>query len=86
MASARVGSLTWRLPVSDRQLTGDNHRAPAEAVIEDLEEIAPPGSIDGRQAPVIEDQQVDAGEVAIQLGDNALPMSNPQIGEKPRQA
>ena len=80
------GVVDLSVPVSDRELAGDNHRAPAEAIVEDLKQIASPRGINGRQAPVIKDQQVDAGEVTIQLGDNALPVSDPQIGEKPRQA
>ena len=30
------------VPVGHRQLRGDDHRAAAEAVVEDFEEIAPP--------------------------------------------
>ena len=70
MASARVASLSC-------------HRAPADAVVEDLEEVASPRRIDGRQAPVVEDEQLDASEVAIELGDGALAMGDPQLGEQP---
>ena len=35
------------VPVGHRQLTGHDHRAAAEAVVEDFEEIAPPDLADG---------------------------------------
>ena len=34
------GIVELSVPVGDRQLTGDHHRAPADAVVEDLEEVA----------------------------------------------
>ena len=77
------GIVELAVPVGDRQLTGDHHRAPADAVVEDLEEVASPRRIDGRQALVVEDEQLDASEVAIELGDGALAMGDPQLGEQP---
>ena len=74
------------VPIGHRQLAGDDHRAPAEAVVEDFEEVARPRRIDGRQAPVVEDQHLDAGEIAVELRDGALAMGDPQLGEEPRHA
>ena len=37
------------VPVGHRQLTGYDHRASAEAVVEDLEEIATAGRIDRKR-------------------------------------
>ena len=71
--------LELAMPVRDRQLEGYNDRASAEAVVEDFEQIAPARGFDGRQAPVVEDQEVDAGEVAVELGDGALAMGDAQI-------
>ena len=42
------------MPVNHRQLRGDDHRVAAEAVVEDLEEIAPARGVDRRQTPVVE--------------------------------
>ena len=70
------GIVQLSVPFGDRQLAGDDRRAPAEAVIEDLEEVAGPRGIDGRQAPVIEDQHLDAGEIAVRLRDGALAMGD----------
>ena len=41
------------VPIGHRQLTGDDHRAPAEAVIEDLEEVACARGVDRRQTTVV---------------------------------
>ena len=62
------------VPVGHRELTGHDHRAAAEAVVEDFEEVAPARRIDRRQAPVVEDEDLDPGEVAVELGDGALAM------------
>ncbi len=71
------------MPVGDGELGGDDHRAVAEAVVEDLEEIACPRGIDGGQGPVVDDDEVDAGEVTVEPGDGALAMGDTQIGEQP---
>ncbi|MDE0174443.1 MAG: hypothetical protein OYH76_24855 [Defluviicoccus sp.] len=55
-------------------------------VVEDFEEIAAAHGFDGGQAPVVEDHEVDAGEFAVQLGDNALAMGDAEIVEQPRHA
>ena len=49
------------MPIGHRQLGGYDDRASAEAVVEDFEQIAAARGFDGRQAPVVEDQEVDAG-------------------------
>ena len=47
------GIVELAMPVGDRELTGDDHRAVAEAVVEEFEEIAAAGCIDRRQSPVV---------------------------------
>ena len=85
--SVREGRiLQLSMPVGDRQLGGDDDRAAAEAVVEDFEEISAACGFDGRQAPVVEDQEVDAGEVSVELGDGTLAMGDAQIVEQPRHA
>ena len=66
------GIVELAVPVGDRQLTGDDRRAVAEAVVEDFEEVTCPRGVDRRQTPVVEDEQLDAGEVAVELRDGAL--------------
>ena len=62
MASAMVGLAISLVPVLDRQLAGHDRRAAAVPIVDDLQEVAP---LIGRQrgeAPVVEDQQIDARE------------------------
>ena len=77
------GVLDLAMPVGDGELGGDDRRAAAEAVVEDLEEIACPGGIDGGQGPVVDDDEVDAGEVAVEPGDGALAVGDAQVVEQP---
>jgi hypothetical protein len=48
------GIVELAMPVGDRQLRGDDHGAAAEAVVEDLEEIAAAGGVDRRESPVVD--------------------------------
>ena len=57
------GRITDHLvPLPDGDLTGDERRAAAVAVLEDLQEVDAPGLGEDRGAPVVEDQQIDAGQ------------------------
>ena len=46
------GIVELAMPVGHRQLGGDDHRAAAQAVVEDLEEVAAAGGVDRGQSPV----------------------------------
>jgi hypothetical protein len=50
------------VPVIDGELTGDDGRAAAVAIVDDFEQIAALLRGQRRQAPVVEDQQLDTGE------------------------
>ena len=50
------------VPVLDRQLVGDDRGPLAGPVVDDLEQIGAGGRIDAAGAPVVEDQDVGAGE------------------------
>jgi hypothetical protein len=50
------------VPFVDRQLAGDDGRAPAVAFFQDLEKVVAGLRIEGLEAPVVEDQQLDAGQ------------------------
>ena len=58
------GGITYDVvPIFDGDLTGDDGGGAAMAIIEDLEKIAPFGRIEYRQAPIIEDEELNAAEV-----------------------
>lgn len=50
------------MPVFDGDLAGDDNRCATMAIIEDLEEVAPFGRIENRQAPIIEDKKLNVPE------------------------
>ena len=50
------------MPVVERQLTGDEGGAAAVAVFEDLEQVAPFAVGEGREAPIIHEQELGLGE------------------------
>ena len=51
------------VPLGRRQLAGDDGRAGAVAVLQDLEEIATLRVLDRSEAPVIDDEDVEAGQL-----------------------
>src|SRR5258707_11738598 len=50
------------VPMLDGDLAGDDGRGATVAIIEDLQKVAPFGRIENRQAPVVEDQELNAAE------------------------
>ncbi len=50
------------MPVFDGDLACDDNRCATMAIIEDLEEVAPFGRIENRQAPIIEDKKLNVPE------------------------
>src|SRR5579863_721008 len=60
------------VPIVDWQLTGDDDRAGLIAgliaILDDLQEIAALLGIELFRSPVVEDQEIDAGECAQELG------------------
>jgi hypothetical protein len=48
-------------PPLRRQLAGDDGRAGAGAVLEDLEDVAALGVLQGAEGPIVQHQHVDAG-------------------------
>ena len=61
MASARGGADDV-VPSVNRELAGDDGGGSVVAVLEDLEQVAAHGGGERRKAPVVEDQQLDAGD------------------------
>ena len=60
------------MPLGGRELAGDDGRAGAVAVLEDLEEVAALRVLDRGEAPVVDDQDVEAGELAEQADVGAV--------------
>ena len=54
------------MPALARQLAGDDRRARAVAVLEDLEQVVALPVGERAEAPVVEDEDVDAGEAREQ--------------------
>ena len=74
------------VPRVDRQLAGDQRRAGAVAVLDDLHEIAPLVGDEAVRAPVVEDQQIGLGQRAEQTREAAVAVGELQIGEQARHA
>jgi len=60
------------MPVLDRQLAGDDGRLAAAAVVEHFEQVAALGLADGRHSPIVEDQDVELGELREALAEAAV--------------
>ena len=60
------------MPLLDRNLAGDDGRSALMAVLEDLEEIALFRLGEDRQAPVVQDQELDAREAFEQAAVAAI--------------
>ena len=72
------------VPLGRRQLARDDGRAVAVAVLEDLEQVAALLVGDGRQAPVVDEQDVDAGELAEQADVGAVGPGQREVVKEPR--
>ena len=64
------------VPMLDRQLTGDQGGFAGSAIVEQFEQVIAFGLADRRESPIVEDQEVGAGELlqatseaAVAVGD-----------------
>ena len=71
------------MPKFDGGLAGDDGRAATMAIIKDLQEVAPFGRIENRQAPIVEDEELDAADGFEQA---AIAAVAPSEGERLEQA
>ena len=74
------------VPAIDRKLAGDDQRAGVVAVLDDLQQLA---LLLGQQrfgSPIVEDEEIDAAELAYQLGVATVTASQCQQGKQPRDA
>jgi len=73
------------VPCLDRQLAGEQDRAVAVAVLDDLHEVASLRAGEPVRAPVVEDQQIGADELPEQAREAAIAMGEFEFGEEPWQ-
>jgi hypothetical protein len=52
------------VPLVDRDLTCEDGRATPIAFLEDLVEVTTGAGVEGFEAPIVEDEELDAGEAA----------------------
>jgi len=60
------------VPLGGWQLTGDDRRAGAVAILQDLEEVTALLILDRREPPVIDDEDVEAGQLGEQADVGAV--------------
>ena len=72
------------VPGIDRQLAGDQRRAGAITVLDDLHEVAPLVGREPVWAPVIKDQQIGLGKRAEQTREATVSVGQFEIGKEAR--
>ena len=78
-----VGGIADHLvPFVDRDLAGDDGRAAAVAFFEDFEQVVAGGGIERFEAPIVEDEQLDAAERPHEAGIAAVAAGEREIGEQ----
>ena len=70
----------------DGELAGDDGGAAAVAVLEDLQEVVAGGGVERLEAPVVEDEEIDAAEPTQQTRMAAIAARQSEIAEQPRHA
>jgi hypothetical protein len=81
MASANVGSPMTVVPFISGKLAGDEHRAVAMAVLDDLHQIASLAGGEPVRSPVVEDQQIGFDQRTKQAREATVTVGEFQIGE-----
>ena len=74
------------VPMFDRNLTGDDGRGSTMAIVKDLQKVAPFGRIEHRQAPIIENEELNASEGFEQAAIAAVAPSEGECLEQTRDA
>jgi hypothetical protein len=70
------------VPFVDRQLAGDEDRAPAVSGFEDFEEIVAGARIQRSKPPIIEDEELNAAERAHETRIAAVAAGEREVGEE----
>jgi len=74
------------VPMFHGDLAGDDGRCPTMAIIKELEKVAPFGWIENRQAPVVEDEELNATDGFEQAAIAAIASSEGERLEEARDA
>src|ERR1019366_1988234 len=74
------------VPMFDRQLTGDQRRFAGGAIVEQFEQIIAFGLTDRCQTPIVEDQQIGAGELLQAATEATVAVGNAQFFEQAAEA
>src|SRR5207245_10011572 len=78
------GVADQRVPLIDRELAGDDGGAAAVAVLEDLQEVVAGCGVERLEAPVVENEEIDATESAQETGGAAVAARQGELGGQPR--
>ena len=70
------------VPFVDRDLTGEDGRAAPIAFLEDLVEVATGAGVERFEAPIVEDEELDAGETAQNAGIATVTAGEREFGEE----
>src|SRR5690348_5739642 len=70
------------VPFVDGDLTGENGRATPIAFLEDLVEVTTGTRVERFEAPIVEDEELDAGETAQDAGIAAITAGEREFGEE----
>src|SRR5207302_1826471 len=70
------------VPLVDRDLTGEDGRATPIAFLEDLVEVTPSAGVERFEAPIVEDEELDAGQPAQDAGIAAVTAGEREFGEE----
>src|SRR2546425_1642488 len=74
------------VPLVGRELARDDRRPGLAAILQDLEQVAPVLVSQRPEAPVLEHEDVDAGELAEEADVGAVGMSEGELVEEPGHA
>jgi hypothetical protein len=70
-----------RVPMFDRQLTGDQGSFAGGAIVKQFEQVIAFGLADRCEAPIVEDQQIGAGELLQTATEAAIAVGDAQLFE-----
>jgi hypothetical protein len=70
------------MPFVDGDLAGEDRRAATVTFLEDLVEVTTGSSIERFEAPIVEDQELDAGEAAQDAGIAAIAAGERELSEQ----
>ncbi len=70
------------VPILDGQLAGDDGRAAAVAFLKDFQQVVPGLGVERLEAPIVEDEELDAAERSGDAGIAAVGARHDQVAEQ----